>query len=66
MKINDSDYLKKLEQVIESSNVQMEKISLTEEQKLMLSMSDSDILNDRIFDQESLEKMELEWLRREE
>ena len=65
MTINNSDYLKALEKMIRSSNIQQEKISLTEEQKIMLSMSDLDIQNDRVFDQQSLEGKELEWLRKE-
>lgn len=64
MTINNSDYLKALEKMIKSSNVLEEKISLTEEQKIMLAMSDSDIKNDQTIDQLALEEKELEWLRK--
>jgi len=63
MAINNSDYLNALEKMIRSSNVQEENISLTEEQKIMLAMSDMDIQNGRLIDQDSLNKQELEWLK---
>lgn len=63
MAINNSDYLNALEKMISSSNIQDEKISLTEEQKIMLSMSDMDIQNDKVIDQQTLNEKELEWLR---
>lgn len=62
MAISNSDYLKALEKMIDSSNIQETSIVLTEEQKLMLAMSDEDIKTGRIIDQESLNKQELEWL----
>jgi hydrogenase maturation factor HypE len=62
--INDSDYLNALDKMIRSANVQDEKVSLTEEQKIMLSMSDDDIQNSRIIDQQTLNERELEWLRK--
>lgn len=37
---------------------------LTEEQKIMLTMSDDDIKNGRVLDQESLNEEELKWLRK--
>jgi uncharacterized protein YjaG (DUF416 family) len=63
MAISNSDYLKALEKMIESSNIQETSIALTEEQKLMLTMSDEDIKTGRVIDQESLNKQELEWLK---
>ncbi len=35
---------------------------LTEEQKIMLAMSDDDIKNGSVLDQESLNEEELKWL----
>ena len=49
--------------MIDSSNIQDAKISLTEEQKIMLTMSDTDIQTGRLIDQDSLNKQELEWLK---
>ena len=62
MAINNSEYLTALEKIIESSNVQQSKVTLTEEQKIMLAMSDDDIKNGRVLDQESLNEEELKWL----
>ena len=60
--INDPDYLKALEDMIKTSNVEHSTIPLTEEQKIMLAMSDEDIKEGRVIDQEALSKKELEWL----
>ena len=62
MAINNSEYLTALEKIIESSNVQQSKVTLKEEQKIMLAMSDDDIKNGRVLDQESLNEEELKWL----
>ena len=62
MAINNSDYLIALEKMIDSSNVQQTKVALTEEQKIMLAMSDVDIKNGSVFNQESLNEEELKWL----
>jgi hypothetical protein len=63
MAINNSDYLKALEKMIDSSIIQDTSIVLTEEQKIMLAMSDSDIQNGRLINQDVLDKQELEWLK---
>ena len=60
MTINDSDYLKALEKMIKSSNVEDSNINLTEEQKIMLAMSDEDIKSRDLIDQNSLNEQELE------
>ena len=62
MAINDHDYLKALEDMIKSSNVTQQSIPLTEEQRLMLSMSDQDIEAGRIIDQDTLDSQERKWL----
>lgn len=43
MAISNSDYLTALEKMIDSSNIQETSIALTEEQKIMLAMSNEDI-----------------------
>ncbi|MEB2780006.1 hypothetical protein U3A58_06355 [Algoriphagus sp. C2-6-M1] len=63
MTINNTDYLTALEKVIATSNIQELTITLTEEQKLMLTRSDDDIKHGRIIDQDSLNEQELEWLK---
>lgn len=61
MSINNSEFLIALENMIDSSNVQQVKVSLTEEQKIMLAMSDEDIKMGEVVDQESLNQEELEF-----
>jgi len=63
MAISNSDYLKALEKMIDSSNIQDASIVLTEEQKIMLAMSDTNIQNGRLINQDSLNSQELEWLK---
>ncbi|WP_420319003.1 hypothetical protein [Ekhidna sp.] len=63
MSIDNSQYLQALEKMIKSSNVEHDKIPLTEEQKIMLAMSEDDIQNGRMIDQDSLNKQELKWLK---
>jgi hypothetical protein len=61
--ISDKDYLNALLRLIESGLGSDQKIKLTHEQKLMLEMSENDILNGNIFSQEDLDKSDLEWLK---
>lgn len=62
MAIDNHDYLKALEDMIRSSNVAHQRIPLTEEQRLMLSISDQDIEAGRIVDQDRLDSRERKWL----
>lgn len=63
MSIDNSQYLQALEKMIKSSNVEHAKISLTEEQKIMLTMSEDDIQNGKMINQDSLNEQELQWLK---
>jgi hypothetical protein len=62
--IKDSEYLRALSAMIKSSRVQEEAVPLTEEQKIMLTMSEEDIKAGRTIDQLTLNERELEWLKR--
>jgi len=62
MSIDNPEYLIALEKMIKSSNIEHSKVPLTEEQKIMLAMSDDDIQSGRLIDQKSLNEQELEWL----
>jgi hypothetical protein len=61
--INDADYLLALSQMIDRSHIESPAITLTDEQKLMLSMSEADITEGRTIDQLTLHERELQWLR---
>ena len=49
--------------MIKSSHVQEEVVPLTEEQKIMLVMSEEDIKAGRTIDQHTLNERELQWLK---
>ena len=61
--ISNKDYLSALNQLIEKSSVDNNIVKLSEEQILMLNMSDDDIKNNRYISQEELDKNDLEWLK---
>jgi hypothetical protein len=64
MAIKDAEFLRALSEMIDKSHVQEKTIQLTEEQKIMLAMSEEDIEEGRTFDQITLNERELEWLKR--
>lgn len=51
--------------MIKSSHIQEDVVPLTEEQKIMLAMSEDDIQAGRTIDQLTLTERELEWLKLE-
>ncbi len=62
MTIKDRDILSAIDTLI-SSSVQNQKIELSEEQILMLKMSEEDIKNGRVITQEELFQKERLWLK---
>ena len=63
MAIKDAGYLRALSDMIKSSHVQEEVVPLTEEQKIMLVMSEEDIKAGRTIDQHTLNERELKGLK---
>ena len=61
--ISDKEYLTALLHLVDNSLVETEKIKLTDEQKLMLEMSEADVQNGRTIAQTDLDKQDLEWLK---
>lgn len=61
--ISDKEYLTALLHLVDNSLVATEKIKLTDEQKLMLEMSEADVQNGRTIAQTDLDKQDLEWLK---
>mgnify|MGYP006170960031 FL=1 len=61
--ISDKDYLMALLRLVDNSTVEIGKIQLTKEQKLMLEMSEVDLQNGRTISQNELDKNDLEWLK---
>lgn len=62
--ISNKEYLTALYKLVESSPLVDEHVKLTEEQKIMLQMSEDDINKGRLISQEQLNNDDLEWLRR--
>jgi len=60
--INNQDFLVALEKLIDSSST-TNKVELTEEQKLMLLMSEDDIKAGRLISQDELDNNDLSWLK---
>ncbi|WP_242457702.1 hypothetical protein [Pedobacter sp. BS3] len=61
--ISNKDYLTALYQLVDKSAVGNDMVKLSEEQILMLNMSDEDIKNNRIISQDELDQKDLEWLK---
>jgi len=61
--ISNKEYLTALYKLISKSSVENDTIQLSDDQLLMLNMSEDDINNNRIVSQEELDKMDLEWLK---
>lgn len=61
--ISNKDYLSALHQLIEKSSVDIDIVKLSEEQVLMLKLSDKDIENNRLISQDDLDKADLKWLK---
>jgi hypothetical protein len=63
MTINNKDYLSALYQLVSTSSVDSDIVQLTEEQVLMLQLSDDDIKSGKLISQDQLDKDDLEWLK---
>ncbi len=61
--ITNTDYLKALYKLVENSSIENDKVKLSDEQKVMLQMSENDIKNGRLISNSQLEKDDLKWLK---
>jgi len=61
--ISNKDYLAALYQLINKSSVENDKVELTEEQLVMLQLSEQDILNGNLISQTELDKSDLKWIK---
>jgi hypothetical protein len=61
--ISNKDYLKALYQLEDNSMLENNNVCLTDEQVLMLKLSDKDINNGRLISQNELDKQDLKWLK---
>ena len=60
--IQNKDFLEALDKLITTSAHEAEIVELTDEQKIMLEMSEQDIKDGRLISQEAIDKRNLEWL----
>ncbi len=61
--ITNKDYLTALYKLVENSQVEEDCVKLTEEQKIMLKLSNNDIKNKKLISQSQLDKNDLKWLK---
>ena len=59
---SNEDYLSALYQLINTSPVGQDTVQLSEEQVIMLQLSDEDIVNGNLIEQYQLDKDDLRWL----
>ncbi|MBJ7880457.1 hypothetical protein JEM65_07310 [Gelidibacter salicanalis] len=62
LSIRNKDFLVALDKLISSSESESDIVELTDEQKLMLEMSEKDIQNGKLISQDAMNKRNLEWL----
>jgi len=61
--ISNKNYLAALSQLVENSSTEKDTAMLTEEQILMLQLSDKDIKSGKLINQVQLDKSDLKWLK---
>lgn len=61
--ISNKSYLTALFQIVKNSTIENENVKLTEEQIVMLKLSDKDILNGKTIPHSKLDKADLKWLK---
>ncbi|MFN5318486.1 MAG: hypothetical protein ACK5CY_06565 [Bacteroidia bacterium] len=61
--ISNQDYLSALYQLIEKSSVDNDIVKLSDEQILMLKLSDKDIEAGKLISQDDLDKSDIKWLK---
>jgi len=61
--ISNKDYLAALYRLVEKSSVDNDVVKLSEEQILMLQLSDKDIETGKLISQDDLDKSDMQWLK---
>lgn len=62
LSIKDKDFLEALDKIITSTTSESDIVTLTNEQKTLLEMSEQDVKNGELISQEAMDKRNLEWL----
>jgi len=63
LSISNINYLKALDELVGNSKLEKDNIDLTEEQVLMLNLSDEDIKEGKLISQQQLDQEDLQWLK---
>ena len=63
LSISDKNYLLAIRKIVDNSLAESDSIKFTDEQKLMLEMSELDIKMGNVISQIDLDKSDLEWLK---
>ena len=61
--ISNKEYLSALFEVVQSSSADKDVVQLTEEQIVMLNLSEKDIKDDKLISHSQLDKADLKWLK---
>lgn len=61
--ISNKDLLNSLYNMVEKNTTDTDIVKLTDEQKIMLELSNNDIKSNRLISQEQLDKDDLKWLK---
>ena len=61
--ISNRDYLKAIYKIVDNSSLIAEKVHLSAEQKIMLQLSEDDLLNNRVVSEKDMNKNDLKWLK---
>ncbi len=62
LSIRNKEFLQALDKLITSSSSLSEVVELTNEQKIMLEMSEKDIKNGKLISQDAMNQRNLKWL----
>jgi len=61
--ISNKDYLKAIFKIVDNSSVAGEKLQLSDEQKILLQLSEDDIKEHRVVLEAQMNKDDLKWLK---
>lgn len=61
--ISNKDYLNAILKVVQNSSTDMDLVKLTEEQVVMLNLSERDLNDGKLITQSQLDKADLKWLK---
>ncbi len=61
--ISNRDYLNAIYKIVENSTLSIDKLHLSDEQKIMLQLSECDIRENRVITESEMNNNDLKWLK---